>query len=155
MALGGGCPAKLTSIDLQRVTELRLAHLRLNDDGLMDVAKLECLEKLFLGCTQITDAGLYSLRELRFLKTLYLQETQITATGIRMLAEIKQLSHLDLSKTKLSYDNLYCELPGLKRLSSVRLDGVNLTGKQVVKLRDSFYDSCGHRLEILHIDSQY
>ena len=60
---------------------------QINDEGLIYLKELTCLEKLILrGCRNFSDAGLKNLRELTNLELLNLWGTPITGFGLENLA---------------------------------------------------------------------
>lgn len=79
---------------LPRLRELSPGeHVR--DEGIVQIAKLPYLEKLFLE-GPFTDAGLSHIRALKRLKTLYLTSQQFTTAGLAVVAELPELTDLCL-----------------------------------------------------------
>ena len=66
------------------------------DAGLMEIAKLQELEGLYLEGTRITDAGLKELAKLQNLKVLSLEDTKITDAGLKDVAKLKTSKNLGL-----------------------------------------------------------
>jgi len=85
---------------------LKSGNLKISDQGLETLGKLQALTRLNLQKTKITDQGLQKLINLTELQYLNLAWTKVTAKGIEQLNGLKNLRQLYLFQTSVSVDEL-------------------------------------------------
>jgi len=110
---------------LEKLERLYLAHTKVTDAGLKQIAGLTALRILSLEATAVTDAGLAELKPLVNLETLFLNETQITDEGLGHLAAFPNLKNVFLSHTQVTGKKPW--LASLPKLEHVSLNGAPLT----------------------------
>ena len=133
---------EITEADLEKVTILMLNgdllySTEITDEGLVDLAKLQNLEKLGLAHTQITDTGLKAVAKLQNLTFLALSFTKITDEGLKEVAKLQKLSVLLLGNTKITDAGLK-EVAKLQKLEMLWLRDTKITDeglKDVAKLQ--------------------
>ncbi len=97
--------------DTLRPFGLQLAHTRMTNAGLKELAALKNLTILNLEGTEVTDTGLKELAALKKLTALSLSDTEVTDAGVKELAALQNLTSLDLSGANVTD-------AGLKELAS-------------------------------------
>jgi len=123
----------LTEADLEKVEQLTFV-LKLNDEGLKELAKLKRLKVLLLVKTNITDAGLREMAKLPELRSLTISGADITNVGLKELAKLPSLVKLGLPATQITDEGLK-ELAKLKDLYDVNLKGTKVTEAGVAQLQ--------------------
>jgi mono/diheme cytochrome c family protein len=88
--------------DVQNLSELNLATVKLKDADLAHLAGLKNLRKLHLEHTAVTDAGLAHLKGLAGLEYLNLFNTAVTDKGLIHLQGLKKLKSLYLFETRVT-----------------------------------------------------
>jgi len=88
------------------VVIVSLAHTKITDRGLRELANFPKLQNLNLDHTGIGDAGLEELVALKQLQVLSLFGTKVTNPGLRVLAGVKQLNRLGLGPTQINDETL-------------------------------------------------
>ncbi|MBL7763546.1 MAG: hypothetical protein JNL23_09015 [Chitinophagaceae bacterium] len=83
---------------------LNLGYSAVSDAGLVSVAKLDNLTRLFLNNTAVTDKGIAALSKSASLRYINLVNTKITLAGLSQLKDLKQLQSIYLYKTTISKD---------------------------------------------------
>ena len=119
---------------LPGLSDLRLRHSRVTDDGLAVVTPMAQLEWLSLG-PATTDAGLGHLRGLTGLKWLDLTDTQVSGEGLLQPGPLPALFLLNLTRTKITNDDLPC-LKQFPRLGCLDLSGTAVTDEGLVHLKE-------------------
>ena len=124
---------ELSGTDLEKVEHL-VFLLKLNDEGLKELAKLKRLKSLLLVKTDITDAGLREMAKLPELVSLTISGADITDVGLKELANVPNLRELGLPATQVTDAGLK-ELAKLKNLFGLNLGGTKVTKAGVAALR--------------------
>ena len=124
---------EISGVDLEKVESLTFL-LKLNDEGLKEVAKLKRLKHLLLVKTNITDAGLRDLATLPNLVSLTISGSDITDAGLKELAKVSSLVDLGLPATRVTDQGLQ-ELAKLKNLFDLNLGGTRVTKAGVAALQ--------------------
>jgi len=91
---------------LESIRTLSLGQTRVTDRGAAAIAALRNLEDLDLGGTRVTDATLRKLAACPNLKRFSIDHTDVTDAGIAALAELKSLRLLDARATKVTREAL-------------------------------------------------
>ena len=124
---------ELSGADLEKVEHLVFV-LKLNDEGLKEVAKLKRLKSLLLVKTNITDAGLREMAKLPELVSLTISGADITNVGLKELVNVPNLVSLGLPATQVTDEGLK-ELAKLKNLFELNLGGTRVSKAGVAALR--------------------
>jgi len=124
---------ELSGADLEKVEHLVFV-LKLNDEGLKEVAKLKRLKSLLLVKTNITDAGLREMAKLPELVSLTISGADITNVGLKELVNVPNLTELGLMATQVTDEGLQ-ELAKLKNLFELNLGGTRVSKAGVAALR--------------------
>jgi Leucine-rich repeat (LRR) protein len=95
--------------------------IKVTDQDLSNVSKLENLETLDLSFGEITNQALAHIKELKKLQTLDLRNTQISDAGLAMLEELPSLKHLYLTNCPITDD-------GLVHLQKLNLESLYVGG---------------------------
>jgi len=119
---------------LQNLQRLNLDGTPIRDSWLSHLANLGELRNLDLTNTPITDAGLVHLRMLSKLEYLYLARTAVVGAGLEHLAELQQLKTIWLFNSPTG-DEAIPHLARIKRLSTIDLEGSHITGKNLERLQ--------------------
>ena len=119
---------------LQKLQRLNLDHTPIRDSWLSHLANLGELRNLELTNTPITDAGLVHLRTLSKLEYLHLARTMVVGVGLEHLAELRQLKTVWLYHTPTG-DEAIPHLARLQGLRTLDLEGSQITGKNLELLR--------------------
>jgi len=82
--------------------DLPIARTAVSDAGMEQIAKIDGIERVFLGDTSISDDGVAQLAKLPNVVVLDLSYTDVTDTGLKHLRSSTQLEQLDLSDTRVS-----------------------------------------------------
>ena len=104
------------------------------DATLVEVSRLNQLQRLWLNDASVTDAGLVHLEGLTTLSFLTLQDTQITDAGLVHLMGLTKLSILDLHGTRVTDAGLV-HLKRLTNLSALELNGTQVADAGLVHLK--------------------
>lgn len=100
-------------VHLPETTQLNLGGTKVTDAGMLHVAGLARLERLYLFKSGVTDAGLKGLTELAELRYLNLYGTAITDAGLAHVQALAKLEKVYLWDSKVTEE-------GVKRLSEAR-----------------------------------
>jgi len=133
-------PAMKLLSDLPAVEKLNFSSVKIKDDQLAVLAKLNRLKHLSLNATPITDDGLSHLAGLVELEYLILNDTKISDAGIAHLAALKKLRGLGLFRTRVT-DTGLAQLERLDQLEWVRLSGPGVTADGAETLREVYPDA--------------
>ena len=105
---------------------INLAHSKVTDAGLKELAAFENLEELHLPGSRVTGTGFQELAGLATLRSLDLDDSELTDAGLKGLAHLKGLEQLSLRRTGVTDAGLK-ELAGLENLRVLALDGTRVT----------------------------
>ena len=131
-------------LDLARLPNLHVLNVtrtQLTNRGLKLITASPDLRLLSLNRTQITDDGLEVLAEMPSLRLIYLGDTALTDAGLKHLAKLRQLEAIQLSRLPIS-DNGLKLLSEMPRLRFLGLDGTLVTDaglKQLERLPKLVY----------------
>ncbi len=129
--------ADATLVEVGRLNQLQrlwLDDASVTDAGLVHLEGLTTLSFLTLQDTQITDAGLVHLKRLTNLSALELNGTQVTDAGLVHLKGLTNLIRLSLSRTRVTDAGLV-HLKRLTNLSTLELNGTQVTDAGLVHLK--------------------
>jgi hypothetical protein len=88
-----------------RLQFLDLIATRVSDAAMVEVGRLEGIERLWLAGTAVGDAGIIRLGGLKKLISLDLGGTRVTTGGLMALARLGSLVRLDLSRTGIPLED--------------------------------------------------
>ena len=112
--------------DLGGVTWLSLESAPVTDDCLVHVAKLDMLERLYLGNSRIKGHGLKQLAPLTGLRYLSLKQLPVTDRHLAELPKLPQLQDLGLDSTQVGNAGL-AHLGRFPHVNRLWLDGTKVT----------------------------
>ncbi|HEY9681381.1 MAG TPA: hypothetical protein V6C86_07365 [Oculatellaceae cyanobacterium] len=103
-------PLEMTSLKylgrMQKLTELKLDNVKLNEDGVKSIAECHTLQKLWVPHnTAVSDKCVPYLRSLKNLRTLDLRRTSISVRGVKSLASL-EIRDLWLPRSEYSSDDM-------------------------------------------------
>ncbi len=101
---------------------------------LEDIARMTCVEELFLGGSDLTDDGVATLTGLTRLTWLELSDTRITNRAIGIAATLPQLQTLMLYGTAID-DACVSIVSRMPSLRTVGLDSTHISAKGLASLR--------------------
>ncbi len=118
----------------EKTTVVNLSETVITDADLVNLEKLNGLERLNLSETPITDAGLAHLKRLMGLKALDLSRTKISGPGLENLSDLTNLEYLYLSGTPMNDGDLH-HLNRMRKLRHLDVTGtaVNREGVEWIK----------------------
>lgn len=112
---------------LKSLKYLMLSRVRIDDEGLRDLAALKGLKELHLVGTQtFSDDGVRFLASLESLEALSLENNHITSRSARAIVGLKKLKHLVLSNTRFDDEGLR-SLAKLTELEVLLMGGTAIT----------------------------
>jgi len=124
---------KVLSTQFPALTTIAFDRSDINDDDLIEIAKVKKLIGLFLSHTNITDKGLLRLTDLSSLKIIRLGNTAVTDEGVKSLVSHKALVNIDLSNTSIGDDAL-AMLGSMTQLEQLNLYTTQVTDAGVDSL---------------------
>jgi hypothetical protein len=146
--------SQITATGVKNLAGLpKLEHLRLrgpgvDDDALVEIAKIASLQILNLPHGQFSDEGLKSLASLPALEQFRFKSAAVTDAGMVTLAEFPALKRLHLIDVPITDDGLKT-LAGMKQLESLYIDGAHLSDGAIEEL-------LGARPELhVHLNQQH
>jgi len=128
--------SRITAAGIQHLAGLpNLKHLRLrgpgvDDEALVEVAKIKSLQILNTPRATLTDAGLANLRVLPNLEMLRFGSPHVTDAGMKTLGEFPTLKRLHLIDVPITAAGL-SELAKIEQLESLYIDGADLSDAAV------------------------
>lgn len=138
---GQGMAALVKSGELQELTSLSVANLKLGDAFAEALVRLTKLENLNLGQTTCTDKGLTLLRSFKGLKSLSLAECPgIVGPGLPILREFPDLERLSLDLNPQINDQHLAVFATMKQLKYLGLTRTECSELGVAKLREYLPD---------------
>ena len=125
--------AQLTGLSSLLVLQVERCP-KVTSQGMVHVAELSSLEKLFADGTSIDDAGLAHLAGLRTLTTLDVSHTKITDAGLAHLTDLPKLEVLRISGAEVT-DAGVEHLKAIEPLRLLNVSGTKITpaGKQALQ----------------------
>ena len=119
---------------LERVERLDIYRSDVSDRGLAHLEGLSHLQILNLVRTKAGDAGLAQLAGMKSLRVLSLEGTELTDSGVAHLAGLTQLEDLNLASTSVSDAGL-AHLTGLTKLQMLDLSRTRITDEGLAYLK--------------------
>lgn len=128
----------------KHLKRLNLRGTKITDSTLEMLAGLPSIERLDIGWAQITDTGLDHLSALTNLRWLTMGGNKLTDTALQFLRQMPQIEYLDISGTQRTDSGLWSLLlndagvqaiAGVTELRELRLNGTNITGRQLAMLK--------------------
>jgi hypothetical protein len=129
---------------LDKLERLSLDNTSVSDAGLVHLKGLSNLSSLWLDGTQVTDAGLVHLKGLTCLSSLWLNSTQVTDAGLVHLKRLTNLSVLWLDGTQVADAGL-THLKGLTKLTDLYIRGTHVTDSGMNDLKRALPGLTIHR----------
>lgn len=121
---------------MKELTKLYLRGTSITDSGLAHLEGMRELTELDLADTGITDAGLAQLAGLKRLRRLNLQSANVSDAGVEVLAGMTDLEELSLYRTRVSNAGL-ARLAVLRKLRNLDLRYSRVTASGVRELTAS------------------
>jgi hypothetical protein len=110
-----------------------LGTMKITDEGLKQIAKLQDLLSLNISAPQISDAGMKYIERLKHLRELRLVDSQVTGSGLKYLKNANELESLNMSCSHITGNGLKY-LYGLKRLKKLMLYETDVDETSVAEL---------------------
>ena len=117
---------KVLSTQFPALTSIAFDRSDIDDDDLIEIAKVKKLIGLFLAHTNATDKGMPHLTDLSNLTMLRLGNTAVTDEGVKSLVPLKALVNIDLSNTSVGDDAL-ATLGSMTQLEQLNLYTTRVT----------------------------